>query len=307
MKSLKNFAPAVLFAAMLPLAGSASAHWPLARVNVEVYDRTEGRALPMYDFGGRRYVVGKPGNEYAIRVRNNGGERALAVMSVDGVNVISGDTASTSQSGYVFGPGDSSDIAGWRTNMARTQAFYFTALPDSYAARTGRPDNVGVIGVAIFQEKQQRVKPTIGGYLERDRADASRRSAKADAGANAPERAEASADAPQRQAAGAAGLADNAASSAPASPAPPPAAAEMRKEAQAAQKLGTGYGRTENSYASYTTFQRASETPVETIAIYYDSYQNLAAMGVPVGYNPPLARLNPEPFPERGRFVPAPR
>ena len=28
----------------------------------------------------------------------------------------------------------------------------FTALPDSYAARTGRPDHVGVIGVAVFRE-----------------------------------------------------------------------------------------------------------------------------------------------------------
>ncbi len=263
----------LLFAAMLPLSGGAQARWPLARVNVEIYDRTEGRVLPMYDFGGRRYVVGKPGNEYAIRVRNNGGERALAVMSVDGVNIITGDTASPAQSGYVLGPSESADIAGWRTDMSRTQAFYFTSLPDSYAARTGRPDNVGVIGVAIFQEKQ-RVRPTLG-LIERDRADAPQRSAAAGAGADA------------------------------AAPAAPPA--EMRKqEAQPQQKLGTGYGRSENSNAQYTTFQRASETPVETIAIYYDSYQNLLAMGVPVSY-PPLARLTPDPFPDRGRFVPAPR
>ena len=83
----------------------------------------------------------------------------------------------------------------------------------------------------------------------------------------------------------------------------------MRSEQaqQPKQKLGTGYGRAEDSNAQYTTFQRASETPVETIAIYYDSYQNLLAMGVPVSY-PPLARLTPpDPFPDRGRFVPAPR
>ena len=35
--------------------------------------------------------------------------------------------------------------------------FYFTRLPDSYAARTGRPDNVGVIGIALFREKPRRV------------------------------------------------------------------------------------------------------------------------------------------------------
>jgi hypothetical protein len=272
LKSWKYACP-LLFAAVLPLSGGALAHWPLPRVNVEVYDRTEGRVLPIYDFGGRRYVVGKPGNEYAIRVRNNGGERALAVMSVDGVNIISGDTASPAQSGYVLGPSESADIAGWRTGMSRTAAFYFTTLPDSYAARTGRPDNVGVIGVAVFQEKQ-RVRPMVG-FLERDRKDAPQRSAAAGGAADA------------------------------ASPAAPPA--EMQNEqAQAKQKLGTGYGRTENSNAQYTTFQRASETPVETIAIYYDSYQNLLAQGVPVA-TAPLARLTPDPFPDRGRFVPAPR
>ena len=88
---------------------------------------------------GRRYVVGKPGNEYAIRVRNQSGGRVLAVMSVDGVNAISGDTASPAQTGYVLSPYESADIAGWRKSMSHTAAFYFTPLPDSYAARTGRP------------------------------------------------------------------------------------------------------------------------------------------------------------------------
>ena len=45
------------------------------------------------------------------------------------------------------------EIDGWRKSMDEVAAFYFTALPDSYAARTGRPDNVGVIGVALFRER----------------------------------------------------------------------------------------------------------------------------------------------------------
>ena len=54
------------------------------------------------------------------------------------------------------------DIAGWRKNLARTAAFYFTELPDSYAARTGRPDHVGVIGVAVFRERVAPVPGKIG-------------------------------------------------------------------------------------------------------------------------------------------------
>lgn len=257
---------ALIFAFVtLVFGGPAFAQSLPARVDVEIYDRTEGRVLPIYFHGGRRYVVGNPGNEYAIRVRNAGPGRALAVMSVDGVNVITGDTASPAQSGYVLGPSESADIAGWRKDMTRTAAFYFTALPDSYAARTERPDNIGVIGLAVFRERP-RIAPRVLPF------------------SGAPRR--------ERDAAGALDRADS--------------AAEPSSSPMAKQQLGTGHGRSEDSYAQYTTFERASDTPAETIAIYYDSYQNLLAQGVPVG-SPPLARARPDPFPDRNRFVPDPR
>jgi hypothetical protein len=262
----------VAFLAFAAITSSACAHSPPeTQSTVEIFDRTEGRILPVYWHNGQRYVVGKPGNEYSIRVHNGRSGRVLTVMSVDGVNVVSGDTASPRQSGYVLSPYETTEIAGWRTSLSRTAAFYFTSLPDSYAARTGRPDNVGVIGVAIFAEKE---KPIAIDELRRKEI------ARADA-------------APANQAA------------APAAP-----AASAQSEAQGAvrekaAKLGTGYGRSETSYASYTRFERASDTPTETIAIYYDSYQNLLAQGVPVA--PPVAHYRPDPFPDYGRFVPHPR
>src|SRR5215472_11208952 len=241
------------------VAGNGETHTvvPPQQTTVEIFDRSENRVLPVYWHEGRRYVVGKPGNEYAIRVRNDGGGRVLTVMSVDGVNVITGETASPAQSGYVLGPGDSADIAGWRKSLSRTAAFYFTALPDSYAARTGRPDNVGVIGVGLFRE---RVRPIALDQLQRKEAVAEPRSAPAP---------------------GAAGAARDAATE------------SLAQSAE--ERLGTGHGRSETSYASYTQFERASETPSETIAIYYDSYENLLAQGVPVAV-PPVARFRPDPF-----------
>jgi hypothetical protein len=261
----------VLVIAAFAAPGAARADWPVGRIDVEIYDRSEGRVLPIYFHAGRRYVVGKPGNEYAIRVRNTMSARALAVMSVDGVNVITGYTAGHAQSGYVLGPGESADIAGWRKDMSRTAAFYFTSLADSYAARTGRPDNVGVIGVAVFRERE-RPRPVPYGALRKDGGAADSR-----------ERAERDAASPalaESQAPGASGA------------------------AQSKSQLGTGHGRSESSYTQYTAFERASETPTETIAIYYDSFQNLLAMGVPVGPQP-MARVRPDPFPMR--FVPDPR
>ena len=128
-------------------------------VDLSVYDRTEGRRLPVYWHEGRAYVAGRPGNEYQVSLRSRQSQDVLAVVSVDGVNVITGETAHPSQSGYVLSPRGTLDILGWRKSLSQTAAFYFTSLPDSYAARTGRPDDVGVIGVALFRRKQERPQP----------------------------------------------------------------------------------------------------------------------------------------------------
>src|SRR4051812_44743994 len=140
-------------ALLLACASQATALGSLA--DLSVYDRTEGRRLTVHWHEGRAYVAGKPGNEYQVAVRNNQGEDLLAVVSVDGVNVISGQTAQAGQGGYVLAPGGSASIQGWRKSLSETAAFYFTSLADSYAARTGRADNVGVIGVALFRRKQE--------------------------------------------------------------------------------------------------------------------------------------------------------
>ncbi|MDH3320867.1 MAG: hypothetical protein OEO84_14420 [Betaproteobacteria bacterium] len=164
----------LVFAALaLCACTQAPAAGRLAEVNV--YDRSDGRSLPVYWHQGRAYVVGKPGNEYRIAVRNRQGADLLAVMSVDGVNVITGETAHPMQSGYMLGPRGRLEVKGWRKSLARTAAFYFTELGDSYAARTGRPDNVGVIGVALFRRKAEPPQPFSGispAPAERSAADA---------------------------------------------------------------------------------------------------------------------------------------
>ena len=121
--------------------------------NVELYDRSTQQPLPVYWHQGRAYIEGKPGNEYQIAVCNQVGDKVLAVVSVDGVNVITGEAASPQQSGYIVDANQSLDIAGWRKSLMHTAAFYFTPLEDSYAARTNRPQNVGVIGVALYRHK----------------------------------------------------------------------------------------------------------------------------------------------------------
>jgi len=171
MKSMK-FACAALLAAW---SSHAAAVGGLA--DVTIFDRSEGRSLPVYWHEGRAWVVGKPGNEYQLNLRSRQGEEVLAVLSVDGVNVISGETATVQQSGYLLSPWRPLEVRGWRKDLSRTAAFYFTSLPDSYAARTGRPDNVGAIGVALFRKKRPAPEVEIGPLSRQEPAAAEARGA----------------------------------------------------------------------------------------------------------------------------------
>ncbi len=273
---------------LLRMAAAIALLCPLAAfagqpAEVEIYDRTDGRVLPIYWHSGERHVAGEPGHEYEIRVRNRTGGRLLAVTAVDGVDVLSGRTASYDQGGYVMDPRGRLAVDGWRKSMGEVAAFYFTSLPDSYAARTGRPDNVGVIGVALFREDAPRVVTGARQSLPRSAAEPydppSEKTTSADEAApaaqtTAPPRAE-------REDSGA-------------------RLGSLQKEG----RLGTGHGQRIDSGAYYTTFDRASSAPDAVIRIYYHSERNLVAQGIIPRPRYRYAGQVPEPFP--GGFVPDP-
>ncbi|HSR64177.1 MAG TPA: hypothetical protein VLM17_01050 [Xanthomonadaceae bacterium] len=130
---------------------------PLVRMTV--IDRDSGQWLPEYRHRGERWIAGSPGHRYGVRLTNTTGGRVLVVLSVDGVNAVTGESAAPSQAGYVLDPGESAEIDGWRKSLDDVAAFVFTDLPDSYAARTGRPEDVGVIGIAVFREASPPIAP----------------------------------------------------------------------------------------------------------------------------------------------------
>lgn len=137
-------------------------------VEVDLVDRDRGYVLPQYLHRGQRWVPGTPGHRYSVRLTNRSPERVLVVLSVDGVNALSGDSAAVDQGGYVLGPWETTEVAGWRKSMRDVAQFYFSDPRDSYASRTGRPHDVGVVGVAVFEEAR-RVPPPWRG-APRDRA-----------------------------------------------------------------------------------------------------------------------------------------
>jgi len=81
--------PMMACAALLA-AFSAHAAAVGSPADVTLFDRSDGRQLPVYWHEGRAYVVGRPGNEYSVRIRNRQRDDVLGVISVDGVNVITG-------------------------------------------------------------------------------------------------------------------------------------------------------------------------------------------------------------------------
>ena len=80
----------LLAGAFAPSLAAARAE-PLVRLSI--VDRDTGAELPQYPGRGQRWIAGAPGHRYAVRLANRSGERVLVVLSVDGVNAVSGQTA----------------------------------------------------------------------------------------------------------------------------------------------------------------------------------------------------------------------
>lgn len=297
-----------LACALACMSVNASAVGRVADVNV--VDRSTGQTLPVHVHRGEYWVAGQPGAKYSIQIRNSRGPRVLAVTSVDGLNVLSGETADFSQSGYVFESGQRYGIEGWRKSDREVAAFVFTASGDSYAERIGKPRDMGVIGVALFRERAPVAlysPPVISQRYDGPAPGSARLSDKflgSAAGASEPSPSKA----------------------APTAVPPPPPAAEPKAEADASArraapaqerersasalptplptpKLGTAHGERENSAVIHTHFVRNSSRPDEVIRIRYDSHANLLAMGI---IPSPRTAPVPNPFPGATAYVPDP-
>ncbi|WP_149194679.1 hypothetical protein [Luteimonas suaedae] len=236
-------------------------------VRLDVVDRDTGEWLPQHRHRGDAWVAGVPGRPYAVRITNDSDRRVLVVLSIDGVNAVTGETADPGQAGYVLAPWQSAEIAGWRKSLDDVARFVFTDLPDSYAARTGRPQHVGVIGVAVFAERRHTPPrppspPVAGGKR-----------------ALVPQSAQSAAE-------------TEAADSA---------------YGASRQRIGTGHGEHEWSPTQRTAFVRASTRPMQVTQLRYDAPQRLAAMGIlprPYAWRR-HDDVSPQAFP--GGFVPNPR
>lgn len=113
-----------------------------------------GHFLTGFVSGGNNYVAGEAGSRYTIILRNRSALRFEVVLSVDGLDVLDGKSASFSKRGYILDPHGELEVDGFRQSTDAVAAFRFGSVNSSYAnQKHGETRNVGVIGVAVFHER----------------------------------------------------------------------------------------------------------------------------------------------------------
>ena len=142
------------FLALAPLPAAASMAGSGFGLSVVV----DGAARPEYADRGNLYVEAIRGRDYALRITNPLPVRVAVALSVDGLNTIDARHAPAWDSRkWVLGPYETIIIEGWQVSGDAARKFVFTGEKDSYGARLGKTENLGVIEAVFFRERPRPV------------------------------------------------------------------------------------------------------------------------------------------------------
>ena len=227
---------------------------------------------------GRTYIEGRNGSSFSLRMRNNSHERCLFVPTVDGLSIMDGKDGSYESRGYIVGAKDSITIRGWRTSDKDVAEFFFSSPGESYASKKGKGRNMGVIGCAVFKEKEKPVQVKIEKeYIPYPVY---------------PNYPHPRYPAPERSPwyFGVDGTSNMSLYSAQA----PTSFSLQNNAVGTSQAIGTGFGETKHSPVVTVEFDKTS-SPDTTFLIYYNTRQELEKMGVI--FNKPLY-VTPRAFPK---------
>jgi hypothetical protein len=253
-----------------------------------------GNSLPTFRRAGRTYLLGEPGLRYNIRIRNPTAQRVEAVVSVDGRDAVSGEPGDyVNERGYVIAPYGSQLVEGFRRSFEEVATFRFTSPENSYSARMGTPQNVGIIGVAFFPERvrppppppiarRPLPRPVPRPYEYSSPTFDGRGAANDKAAQGMPQFQHPRAIPPRASAPSAGGTADRARDSSPSKrEAAPGATQDELGSNDSVNNLGTEFGETRESVVSSVSFERASPTqPALVSTLRYDDADGLSARGI---------------------------
>ena len=163
----------LLLAVCATLAGPVQAQpqgVPEAAAQVAVSIRVDGRPTSLYpapDGSGRYYLEARAGSRYAVALANRTGERVGVVLTVDGLNAISGERDNGRGRMYVLDPWQSTSVQGWRTSLQEVRQFTFVDERRSYATRSGKAnEKMGWIEVAVYRERRAYAQALPHPYAE---------------------------------------------------------------------------------------------------------------------------------------------
>jgi len=250
--------PALAQARRLPAPARAGPY------TVELTDE-HGRVLPTYLHEGRTYVLGARGDRYLVHVRNGSPRRAEVVISVDGRDAIDGEPSALGKRGYLVDAWSEATIDGFRLSQEAVAAFRFSSVSRSYAAQRGDARDVGVIGVAVFPEREVPPPPPVARPWWRGWGDGDPRDRRSE---QAPSAAPAPPPSPNKSEADEAGTA------------PRSTQGEKRAGADRRPGLGTEFGERHESHVQEVPFVRASSQPAVLLALRYDDRNGLVALGI---------------------------
>ena len=134
-----------------------------AHGNPEMNVLVGGVAREEYAHRGSTYIEAIRGRDFSIQLRNPTPYRVAVALSVDGLNTIDAKHSDAwSASKWVLEPWETTVIAGWQVSDRTARKFYFTGERNSYGAKLGQTQNLGVIEAVFYRERVPR-------YSERPR------------------------------------------------------------------------------------------------------------------------------------------
>ncbi|RKZ31656.1 hypothetical protein DRQ36_01165 [bacterium] len=169
---MKFAAIIVLLAVIAGCTGANTAESSGRLVSVAVV--TQCCDVKMAYKGGNTFFAAPIGEEYTIVVKNRTNKRILVVPTVDGLNVIDRSKGNWDGSGYVLDAYEKVEIPGFRRSddFQYVERFTFSEARFSLANRIGNVRNVGVIGVAVFEEYVPPPEPVYSYGLSAESMDA---------------------------------------------------------------------------------------------------------------------------------------
>lgn len=123
--------------------------------NSQVEVLVNGKPIKQHSFDWKFWIEAREGTEYSIKIKNNSFRRKLAIVTVDGLNAISGKPQDDSiGQGYIVNAYNVLEVKGFRKDEETVGAFKFCKKGNSYCNEQGLKGNNGVIGIRLYDEKQ---------------------------------------------------------------------------------------------------------------------------------------------------------